>query len=373
MPPNNSTSSVLPSPSVCCCRYGVGDDVSDWTVTKIAVSGKMKSNESVLFQVGRLALDTFLCAVCCCALRLLCGCLSQLHAAHAQNTSAPQLTPGTALHTICPQLTSPDPSHPQDPLPLSTNKASATITPLVPGGTYRSQLPITSAPGRCEELGLLVVPILVLDGACVPPLCHGTADHVLTLCPPLPRCSALHKSHCVEELELPRAEHDPAGEAAPCQRAGLTHAAVFVAYWLPWQERALLRHGLQVYHHCLLPPSIPCMQVTLLAWMSFVVFVLPRKELATRLGVAVTLFLALAAVQVGCIPCAYKPALILLSQWHPQCESAASWQPVPPTQLTHIMPLCTPPSRLTPQFVVTADQPSSSYILPTQQVRCSTV
>lgn len=35
------------------CRYGVGDDVSDWTVTKIAVSGKMKSNESVLFQVGR--------------------------------------------------------------------------------------------------------------------------------------------------------------------------------------------------------------------------------------------------------------------------------------------------------------------------------
>lgn len=33
--------------------------------------------------------------------------------------------------------------------------------------------------------------------------------------------------------------------------------------------------------------------------MSFVVFVLPRKELATRLGVSVTLFLALAAVQVG--------------------------------------------------------------------------
>jgi hypothetical protein len=33
-------------------RYGVGDDVSDWTVNKIAVSGKMKSNESVLFQVG---------------------------------------------------------------------------------------------------------------------------------------------------------------------------------------------------------------------------------------------------------------------------------------------------------------------------------
>jgi hypothetical protein len=32
--------------------YGVGDDVSDWTVNKIAVSGKMKSNESVLFQVG---------------------------------------------------------------------------------------------------------------------------------------------------------------------------------------------------------------------------------------------------------------------------------------------------------------------------------
>lgn len=31
----------------------MGDDVSDWTVTKIAVSGKMKSNESVLFQVGR--------------------------------------------------------------------------------------------------------------------------------------------------------------------------------------------------------------------------------------------------------------------------------------------------------------------------------
>lgn len=76
------------------------------------------------------------------------------------------------------------------------------------------------------------------------------------------------------------------------------------------------------------------MQVTLLAWMSFVVFVLPRKELATRLGVAVTLFLALAAVQVGCIPCAYKIGLILLSHWHPQCESAAFWQPVPPTQLT---------------------------------------
>lgn len=47
-------------------------------------------------------------------------------------------------------------------------------------------------------------------------------------------------------------------------------------------------------------PSATCLQ----AWMSFVVFVLPRKELATRLGVAVTLFLALAAVQVRCMPIA---------------------------------------------------------------------
>lgn len=147
--------------------YGVGDDVSDWTVTKIAVSGKMKSNESVLFQ-----------------------------------------------------LSSPDPSHPLDPLPLSTGKASATITPLVPGGTRRSQLPIT----------MLFIKVTVS---------RNWSYHVL---------------------------------------------------------------------NTILP-------VTLLAWMSFVVFVLPRKELATRLGVAVTLFLALAAVQ----------------------------------------------------FVVTADQPSSSYILPTQQ------
>lgn len=33
-------------------RFGVGDDTSDWRVTKIVVSGKLKSNESVLFQVG---------------------------------------------------------------------------------------------------------------------------------------------------------------------------------------------------------------------------------------------------------------------------------------------------------------------------------
>lgn len=38
--------------------------------------------------------------------------------------------------------------------------------------------------------------------------------------------------------------------------------------------------------------------VAMLGWLSFVVFVLPRRELATRLGVIVTLFLALAAVQV---------------------------------------------------------------------------
>lgn len=37
------------------CRYGVGDDVSDWTVEKITVSGKMRSNESVLQQVTRCA------------------------------------------------------------------------------------------------------------------------------------------------------------------------------------------------------------------------------------------------------------------------------------------------------------------------------
>ena len=34
-------------------RFGVGDDTSDWRVKKIVVSGKLKSNESVLFQVGR--------------------------------------------------------------------------------------------------------------------------------------------------------------------------------------------------------------------------------------------------------------------------------------------------------------------------------
>lgn len=31
----------------------MGDDVSDWTVTKVVLSAKLASNESFIFQVGR--------------------------------------------------------------------------------------------------------------------------------------------------------------------------------------------------------------------------------------------------------------------------------------------------------------------------------
>lgn len=64
-----------------------------------------------------------------------------------------------------------------------------------------------------------------------------------------------------------------------------------------------------------------CVQVALLGFVSFVVFFLPRKDLSSRLGVIVTLYLALAAVQVQCsgwraIPCgvgSLRGALLVLS------------------------------------------------------------
>lgn len=42
-------------------------------------------------------------------------------------------------NTRCPQLSSPDPSDPRDPLPLSEPAASRALTPLLPGGAPRAE------------------------------------------------------------------------------------------------------------------------------------------------------------------------------------------------------------------------------------------
>ena len=85
-------------------------------------------------------------AVLCCGPPVRC----KLALPSASRLALPPLSEASAPLPRPPplQLASPDPSHPLDPLPLSTGQASATITPLVPGGTQRSTEPISSAPRR---------------------------------------------------------------------------------------------------------------------------------------------------------------------------------------------------------------------------------
>ena len=104
-----------------------------------------------------------------------------------------------------------------------------------------------------------------------------------------------------------------------------------------------------------LPPCSTILPVALLGWLSFVILVLDRRDLSARLGVTVTLFLALAAV---CRCTEGRPARLRCCRRRRCrccCRAAAVTLPN----------LAFPPSA--PQFVVTADQPASSYILPTQQ------
>lgn len=107
-------------------RFGVGDDVSDWKVESVALSGK-RSNESFVFQVGWGGTGT--------TERGPFGTMEQalLALAHA---AAP------VHHSAPSQLWSAVPSAPSDLLPLSTPAASRTITPLLPGGGLRGQQPV---------------------------------------------------------------------------------------------------------------------------------------------------------------------------------------------------------------------------------------
>lgn len=136
---------------------------------------------------------------------------------HAHTSTATAHRPPCGL-----QLSSPDPSHPRDPLPLSTTKASATVTPLVPGGTLRSQLPITSTPmGACWLMACLHAEAATRLLSRLPAQLQSGllgAGHPLapTSCPapppPLARRSVVSQGYGEPQLELPRAEHHPSGE-----------------------------------------------------------------------------------------------------------------------------------------------------------------
>lgn len=174
-----------------------------------------------------------------CVWRRLCGLICQ-HAPcihwgaaasphdgiphHAHTSTATAHRPPCGL-----QLSSPDPSHPRDPLPLSTTKASATVTPLVPGGTLRSQLPITSALHRaCWLMDCLHAkaamrwlsrsPAQLQSAPSWGSDTHWHKHRAPTSCPapapPLARRSVVSEGYGEPQLELPCAEHHPSGEQA---------------------------------------------------------------------------------------------------------------------------------------------------------------